>query len=939
MSLHRLTVLRISLAAACFIAANLHADTPKLSAPEKITSVEGITEYRLGNGMRVLLFPDQSKQTVTVNCTYFVGSRHEGYGETGMAHLLEHLLFKGTPSHPDIWRELRDKHGATFNGTTNYDRTNYFETMTATDVNLDFGLSLEADRMVNSFIAKKDLDSEFSVVRNEFEMGENSPERVLEERIWSTAYLWHNYGKSTIGSREDIERVPIERLQAFYRKYYQPDNAMLVVAGKFDVEKTLQKINEKYGSIPRPSRVLEKTYTVEPTQDGEREVILRRVGDVQAFGAAYHICAGSHPDMVALEVLADVLQADQTGHLYKALVETHMATRVTARAEDLFDPGLITFSAEIPADKSLDAVRKTLIEIVEGIAAKDISEEEVTRSKNAFAKRFDNVMSDSGRVAVMLSNWAAQGDWRLLFLHRDRMKAVTPADVKRVAAQYLKSSNRTVGSFIPTKQPERTRVPETPDVLLVLKDYKGQAAVAQGEDFEPTPANVESRTQRGALACGVKTAMLPKKTRGGRVFVELVLHYGSEETLKGRTEAASMMANLIERGTAKHTRRQLEDALDKLGANVSIGAGGGGMGGRAGRMLGGGGATPGTLTVSIETLGKNLTEVVALVGEMLREPAFPQAEFDKLQKQSLTRLEASRTEPQALAMNALQRKTSPYEPSDIPYVPTIDERIERTRKVKLEDIKRVYADLVGASAGELAAVGEFEPKALTAAFDKILADWKSPKPFERIARPYHAVTPDEQIIDTPDKAMAVVLMGTTMELRDDDADAPAMTIGNAILGTGGGSRLITRLRQKEGYSYSVSSMMMPQSQDRSASQLVFAICAPENAGKAMTAACEEITRFLKDGIQQNELDDAKSSYDSQLKMQLSSEGALANMLARQTYLGRTMKFASDQAATVQSLTVEQVNAVVRKHLSADKFVKIRAGDEKNKKTAQAGEQN
>src|SRR5262245_4811306 len=196
-------------------------------ALQKVTSVEGITEYRLANGMHVLLFPDASRPLVTVNMTILVGSRHEGYGETSMAHLLEHMLFKGCPQFPNVPKALRD-HGADFNGTTWVDRTNYFETMPASDENLEFGLQLEADRLVNSYVKREDLISEMTVVRNEFEMGENNPEYILSQRITASAYEWHNYGKSTIGNRSDIERVPIDALKASYKKYYQPDNALLI---------------------------------------------------------------------------------------------------------------------------------------------------------------------------------------------------------------------------------------------------------------------------------------------------------------------------------------------------------------------------------------------------------------------------------------------------------------------------------------------------------------------------------------------------------------------------------------------------------------------------------------------------------------------------------------------------------------------------------------
>jgi zinc protease len=321
-------------------------------APKKVTTVEGITEYRLDNGLRVLLFPDPSKSTITVNVTYMVGSRHEDYGETGMAHLLEHLMFMGSKNHPDIKKELQD-HGTRPNGTTWYDRTNYFETFAATEENLAWALSMEADRMVNSFIAKKDLDSEMTVVRNEMEAGENSPGRVLMERVLATAYLWHNYGKSTIGARSDVERVPIERLQAFYRHFYQPDNAVLVVAGKFDEGKALELIRKTFGAIPKPQRQLRRTYTVEPVQDGERLVTVRRVGDVQHVAAAWHVPPGSHEEYPAVDMAAAILGDQPSGRLYKALVETKKAATVSMDSFQLHDPGFAYAQAMVRMDLSL----------------------------------------------------------------------------------------------------------------------------------------------------------------------------------------------------------------------------------------------------------------------------------------------------------------------------------------------------------------------------------------------------------------------------------------------------------------------------------------------------------------------------------------------------------------------------------------------------------
>ncbi|MCX8005735.1 MAG: insulinase family protein, partial [Burkholderiaceae bacterium] len=260
-----------------------------------VTQVEGVQEYRLANGLQVLLFPDPSKPTTTVNVTYRVGSRHENYGETGMAHLLEHLIFKGSRNFPSPDKEFT-RRGFRNNGTTWVDRTNYFSTFQASDDNLRWALAWKADAMVNSFIAKKDLDSEMTVVRNEFEMGENDPGRVLFQRTLATMFDWHAYGKPTIGNRSDIENVRIENLRAFYRRYYQPDNATLIVAGRFDPERTLRWIADTFGRIPKPARALPPQWTVEPTQDGERSFFVRRQGNVQIVIAAYRVPSALHPD-------------------------------------------------------------------------------------------------------------------------------------------------------------------------------------------------------------------------------------------------------------------------------------------------------------------------------------------------------------------------------------------------------------------------------------------------------------------------------------------------------------------------------------------------------------------------------------------------------------------------------------------------------------------
>ncbi|MGI9471466.1 MAG: M16 family metallopeptidase, partial [Rubripirellula sp.] len=481
----------------------------------KVTEVEGISEYTLENGVRVLLFPDPSKEVVTINMTVFVGSRHEGYGEAGMAHLLEHMLFKGTPTHPDIPKALKDRGaGRSMNGTTWMDRTNYYETLPATGDNLEFAVRLEADRLVNSKILGEDLASEMTVVRNEFESGENSPIRVMMQRMQAAAYEWHNYGQTTIGNRSDIERVPVVKLRQFYRKFYRPDNVMVVVAGKFDSEEALTYLNKYFGALKKPETPVDPTYTTEPAQDGERTVVVRRVGEIQLAGTAYHIPAGSHPDYAAAKALVYILGDEPSGRLYRNLVETEIASNVYALAYGFAEPGLFMSMAEVPGDGSIEQARMKLIDVMENSFVEEpVTEQELQRAVQQILKARELESSETDRIAVSLSDWAAQGDWRLYFLYRDEIEALTRDHVQEVAEKYFVRNNRTVGLFIPSEESDRVTIPESPNLAKLLDGYKGREAVAAGEQIDPSPMAIEERTLRGELTGGMQYAFLPKKTR------------------------------------------------------------------------------------------------------------------------------------------------------------------------------------------------------------------------------------------------------------------------------------------------------------------------------------------------------------------------------------------------------------------------------------------
>jgi zinc protease len=902
----------------------VHTISAADQALKKIVSVEGITEYHLDNGLRVLLFPDHSKPRVTVNLTVFVGSRHEGYGEAGMAHLLEHLVFKGTPSHPNIPQALQGR-GAQFNGSTSPDRTNYFETLPASDDNLEFAIALEADRLVNSSIKREDLASEMTVVRNEFERSENAPSSVLRQRIMATAYAWHNYGKTTIGNRSDIERVPIEQLQAFYRKYYQPDNAMVVVAGQFDEARALAFIHRHFGAIPRPQRQLDTTYTEEPPQDGERLVTLRRVGHVGAVGAVYHIPAGPHPDFPALQVLANILSTQPSGRLYKALVEAEKATSAVAFARAMHDPGVLMLQAEVPRDDALEEVRDTLIATVEEIGTTGVTDEEVQRARQQILKARALAAAQTSQLAVALSEWAAQGDWRLYFLHRDRIEKVTPEDVRGVAAKYLQRNNRTVGMYVPTAMPERIVIPSTPDVDALVSNYTGREPLAAVEAFDVSPANLEAHTLRLTVPEGIKVALLPKKTRGAEVRVILTLHYGNAENLKNLEAAASFLPPLMLRGTRHLTRQQLMDELDRLTANLSA-TSGQEYGGR-----GGGGApevSAGAVSFAIHTTRAHLPAVLDLLRQVLREPTLPAEEFEILRRERLAGLERMRTEPSALAPRTLAHLLSTYPKDDVRYVPTIEEEIARVQAVTLDQIHTLYHEYLGSGHGTLAIVGDFDPDACIEVLQKAMSGWDAARPYARIPWPVTAQPPaTQQRINTPDKANATYTAGLVLPLKDDDPDYPALVMANYILGGNSlASRLGDRIRQQEGLSYGVTSRFSAAALDPRATFAVTAISNPQNIAKVAQAAREEIERLRRDGVADTELARAKAGYLQQRQVMRTNDAALAGMLNSLLFNHRTFAYYSELEHKIEALTPEQVSEAFRQHIEPQKLVIISAGD-------------
>ncbi|MDS1140811.1 pitrilysin family protein [Pusillimonas sp. SM2304] len=875
------------------------------------STVEGVTEYALPNGLRVLLAPDASKPTTTVNMTYLVGARHENYGQTGMAHLLEHLLFRGTPTLRNALAEF-SKRGLAANGSTTSDRTNYYASFAANPETLTWYLQWQADAMVNSLIAQEDLDAEMTVVRNEMERGENSPFQMLMQQMQATAFRWHNYGNSTIGARSDVENVDIAQLRAFYHQYYQPDNAVLIVSGQFEPEATLQTIAEAFGAIPRPTRTLPPEYTVEPVQDGERQVTLRRHGGSPLIAAMFHAPAAGNPDFAALDIGVSILADTPSGRLYKSLVENKLSTDVFGFAAGLNQPGYAFFGAQLEADMDQGKALNTLHETLDALAQDAFTEKELERIRNRWLTDWSQTYASPSNLAAALSETVADGDWRLFFLQRDQVEQMKLEDVQRVTAAYLTPSNRTSGLYIPTEKPVRAPQTGASQLEALLKDYKGKDTAQVIDAFDPSPAHINEATQRTPLALPngeVKLALLPKPTRGDRVEAKLLIQFGDAESLKGQRSISSATASLLDHGTSQMSRQEIEDKYNELQANVGISGG------------------AGAVVASMSTTKDNLPALIELVLHVVRDANFPQKELDEYKAQANTSIRNAQSEPSALASRALSRHDNPWPRDDIRYTPTFDEARSEISALTREQLQDFHSRFYGAGTIGLSAVGAFDADAVKAALTQGLKDWRKAPAYERIADPYHAVPSETFNIDTPDKANAFYLSTSPLAVQDTDPDYAALYIANYLLGGSETSRLWERVRVKDGLSYDVRSSLDISSYEPSGDWSIYAIHAPENTQKLLTAVNEELQRALKDGFTEDEVREGVQALLNYRKLARTRDGVLASTWINYMQLDRNFDWSAKIDQDLSALTADKVNAVLRKTLDPATFSTAIAADE------------
>ena len=881
-------------------------------AAKPVHQVEGLSSYTLPNGLQLVLYPNSTKASTTINLTVNVGSRHEGYGETGMAHLLEHLVFKGSPKFPTGISELSSR-GFRVNGTTSWDRTNYFASFPQSDENGRWMIQWLGDILVNAYVRKQDLDSEMTVVRNEFERGENNPVGILYQQVFAAAYTWHNYGKAIIGTRSDIENVSIERLKRFYVHHYQPDNATLLVSGAFDPEKVIAWVDEAFGGLERPKRSLEPTYTTEPVQEGPRELRLRRVGEAPAIVLSYHAPSALHPDFPAL-VLATHMMGGPNNRASERIVKKGLAASIWAWPRSAPDPSNVIFALQLKSDQSTEKARQALIELTESLSREPFTEAELASAKAYFVTQYEQMLADPERVAYNLSESIALGDWRMLFQQRDRIASAKLEDINRVAAAYWLESNRTLGVFEPQSKPLRAPEQQKASIGDAMQGFMPRGAADQGEAFAVSPASVKARLHREKLHSEVSLLSIRKRNASNLIVLQANLRYGNLKDLYQQSDRASLAIAMLSRGIKGQSRKAYAEAMTALKATWSI------QGGAEG------------LTLNLRLPEDRFEAGLALLLKALSEPAFDAAEFEELKAAAIASIESSRQDPQAVAFRTMAAQLSNYPKGDPRHVPSFDESLLTLRAMQLEDVKGFWDRFVRHGPMAVTLIGDIAPERFKKAMDAFWTPWRASKPsltaYERINRPALPLKAAAQTLQTPEKKNAVWLAQRRFELGDDSRTFQALRLAVRMFAGGGSAtgRLWDRVREKEGLSYGVGGSLSGGEPGKAAAMMFYAIFAPQNLDRLKQVIGEEFERASAKGFTAEELAKAKQGLEAEINLAWAQEAVLAGTLNWLDEQSRPVDYLQTMRDLRASLTIDEVNQAFKQFVRVDDLMVITAGD-------------
>lgn len=915
---------------------------------EWVVAEDGIEEYRLENGMKVLLVENRVAPVVTVMVVYRVGSRNEAVGYTGATHLLEHMMFKGTPTfnkgkNTQI-AALLQRIGANFNATTWYDRTNYFETVPSDQ--MEFAIKLEADRMRNSYIADEDRQSEMTVVRNELERGQNEPSEVLDEAVYAAAFREHPYHHPTIGWRADVEGVPTTRLKEFYDTFYHPNNATAILVGDFERTEALSLITKYFGAYQASTTPIPEVYTEEPEQQGERRLVIRRAGELAIVQMAFHTPgvlgqksvlsneelarraadAPEENDIYPLVVLSAALSNGVTSRLYQALVETQLAVYAVTNPDQHRDPGLFNIIAMVNPEVDPKRVEETILSELNRVAEEGLTEQEIEKAKQQIIAQEAYSRDGTFNIALLMSEAEAVADWRFYKDYAKRIERVTSEDVKRVAQEYFTEDNRTVGYFIP-KQTDGDGAGGTsmpgglkrafPRGLQFYSEPDVDDGSASGGAKEAMKSSSEqnrsgrrssfaSRIARTELATGA-TLLVLENHATPTISLRGSLRAGSYFEPLDRPGLARITAEMLERGTLRRNKLELAGQLEMVGAQLDFSA------------------DPFAVNIAARMLAKDSQLVLSTLAEILREPSFPEDELEKLKQQTIAGIQEQQASTGFRAYEKLTAlifdTTNPF------YLHPGEKLIESINSITVEDVRKFYKERYGGRSLILSLVGDVSTQHVQRQFEELFGAFSGPDSVDiNVTDPEPQTEGRREVVVLKDKASVDILLGTAAPLRRLSKDYYAALLANKALGESTlSSRLGLEVRDREGLTYGINSRFRAPSLAAGPWYIGVSVN-PNNVERAINSAMNVMRDYVEHGIRPEELANEKASATGSFKVGLATNGGLAQALWNSEFYNLGTDYIDRFPQIIEAVRAEEVNAAIRKYFRPDHLTIVIAGD-------------
>ncbi|HRH44727.1 MAG TPA: insulinase family protein [Pyrinomonadaceae bacterium] len=871
-----------------------------------------VKEYQLKNGLKVVLHQDDSTPIVSVNVFYHVGSKNESPGKTGFAHLFEHMMFQGSKNYEVDYLSSLSEAGASVNGTTNEDRTYYYETVPSNF--LELALYLEADRMGNLLdaMSQEKLDNQRDVVKNERRQRvDNVPGGTASERILEVMYpKEHPYSWDVIGSMSDLSAASMDDVKGFFRTYYVPNNAVLAIAGKFDEKQARAWIEKYFGPIAKGADVKKPTPT-QPTLSGEVRKTYEDTVPLPRLYMVWHGVPQDSPDDAALSILGSILSGGRSSRLQSNLnYGKELVQQVGAFNGSNELAGMFQISATARPQKSLTDIEKEINIEIERIKNEPPTTEEINRAVNGIEAnsifRLQTVLGKGGQLA---SNAGFKGKADTFQADLDEYRKLTPADIQRVAKKYL-TGNRLVMTYLPSKNPApRTNAadnkPTTASGGKKVDEARLKAQKAALPKPGPNPTLVLPKIEKTKLSNGLNVWVV-NQNELPIVSMNLVLNAGATLDSADKTGVAAMTANMLNQGTKTRSVNDIANQLQEMGSNVNAGAGWDGS------------------NVSMQTLTKNLDKTLDIYADVLLNPAFPADELERTRRR--------------VAGQFLQQKSNPTFVSNVvynkvlygnqPYGRQLSGDEKSIKAMSRDDLVKFYDSYYRPNNATLIVVGDVTTKTLVPQLEKAFAGWKAggttapttPVPAEYMGQP------GIYIVDKPGAAQSSVSIGQVGISRD-NPDYYAVQVMNAVLGGGSSGRLFMNLREDKGYTYGAYSSF-----NYRRSPGPFSASAEIQTGSTKEAVAE----FMKElkGIRGDipvtaaDLETNKQSlirrYPAGFETVQQISGQLSNLV---TY-GLPDTYFNDYINKVNAVTLADVNRVANKYLTPDKMAIVIVGDRK-----------